>query len=33
MLLTIAVRAYFRANYLKPRQIEPETDTALPEAA
>jgi MFS family permease len=33
MLVTIAVRAYFRANYLKPRQIEPETDAAMPQAA
>ncbi len=33
MFLTIAVRAYFRANYLRPRQIEPESDAAMPQAA
>jgi MFS family permease len=33
MLLTIAVRAYFHANYLKPGQVEVAGDEALPRAA
>jgi len=33
MLLTIAVRAYFHANYLKPVQVEVAGDEALPRAA
>jgi hypothetical protein len=33
MLLTIAVRAYFHANYLKPVQVEVAGDDALPRAA
>lgn len=33
MLVTLAVRAYFHANYLKPPQIEAASDDALPRAA
>jgi hypothetical protein len=33
MLVTMAVRAYFHANYLKPPQVEVATDDALPRAA
>ena len=33
MLVTIWVRAYFHANYLKPPQVEAAPDTALPLAA
>lgn len=33
MLATIAVRAYFHANYLKPTQVEVAADDALPRAA
>lgn len=33
MLLTIGVRAYFHANYLKPPQVEVRPDDALPKAA
>jgi predicted MFS family arabinose efflux permease len=33
MLLTIGVRAYFHANYLKPPQVEVMPDDALPRAA
>ena len=33
MLATIAVRAYFHANYLKPPQVEVAADDALPRAA
>jgi hypothetical protein len=31
--LTVAVRAYFHANYLKPRRLELSTEEALPQAA
>ena len=33
ILVTIAVRAYFHANYLKPREVELADDQALAEAA
>ena len=33
MLVTLAVRAYFHANYLKPTQVEIAADDALPRAA
>jgi MFS family permease len=33
MLITIGVRAYFHANYLKPPQLELKDDEALPQAA
>ncbi len=33
MLVTIGVRAYFHANYLKPTQVEVRPDEALPKAA
>jgi len=33
MLITIGVRAYFHANYLKPPQVEVMPDEALPRAA
>ena len=33
MLVTIAVRTYFHANYLKPTQVEVAADDALPRAA
>jgi MFS transporter, DHA1 family, chloramphenicol resistance protein len=33
MLVTIAVRAYFHANYLKPTQVEVAADDVLPRAA
>jgi phosphoglycerol transferase MdoB-like AlkP superfamily enzyme len=33
MLATIAVRAYFHANYLKPTQVEVAADDVLPRAA
>jgi hypothetical protein len=33
MLITIAVRTYFHANYLKPPQVEVIPDDALPRAA
>ena len=33
MLLTFALRAYFHANYLKPRYTEVATDDVLPQAA
>jgi predicted MFS family arabinose efflux permease len=33
MLLTVGVRAYFHANYLRPRFAEPGADDALPQAA
>jgi predicted MFS family arabinose efflux permease len=33
MLITVGVRAYFHANYLKPPQVEAMPDDALPRAA
>jgi hypothetical protein len=33
MLVTVRVRAYFHANYLKPPQVEMADDDALPRAA
>jgi MFS family permease len=33
MLVTVGVRAYFHANYLKPPQVEVTPDDALPKAA
>jgi MFS family permease len=33
MLVTVAVRAYFHANYLKPAQVEVVVDDGLPRAA
>src|SRR5207302_11407461 len=33
MLVTIGVRAYFHANYLKPPKVEVMPDDALPKAA
>jgi MFS family permease len=33
MLVTVAVRAYFHANYLKPARVEAVADDALPRAA
>jgi hypothetical protein len=33
MLVTVWVRAYFHANYLKPPQIEVAPDDVLPRAA
>jgi len=33
MLVTVGVRAYFHANYLKPPQVEVVGDDALPKAA
>jgi hypothetical protein len=33
MLVTVWVRAYFHANYLKPPQVETLPDDALPRAA
>jgi len=33
MLVTLGVRAYFHANYLKPPHVEVRPDDALPRAA
>jgi len=33
MLITIAVRAYFHANYLKPPQVDAVPDDVVPKAA
>jgi hypothetical protein len=33
MLITLGVRAYFHANYLKPPKVEVMPDEALPKAA